>query len=148
MGSNALARRTASLRGAETVLLVEDAAAVRAVARLVLDRLGYTVLEAPNGEAALHLATKHRGPIHLLLTDVIMPELGGRQLAERLTALRPELRVLYVSGYTDDAVVRHGVLQPGIAYLPKPFTPEVLARKVRELLDSPSGPDPSPVRHG
>jgi len=124
-----------SLRGTETVLLVEDAAAVRAVTRQVLDRLGYTVLEAPNGQAALHLATKHHGPIHLLLTDVIMPELGGRQVAEQLRALRPEIRVLYASGYTDDAVVRHGVLQPGIAYLQKPFTREVLARKVREVLD-------------
>jgi CheY-like chemotaxis protein len=126
-----------SLRGTETVLLVEDAAAVRAVIHQTLDRLGYRVLEAPNGEAALHLATKHRGPIHLLLTDVVMPELGGRQLAERLSALRPELRVLYASGYTDDAVVRHGVLKPGIAYLQKPFTPEVLALKVREVLDAP-----------
>jgi len=137
-----------SLRGAETVLLVEDAAAVRAVTRQVLDRLGYTVLEAPNGKVALHLATKHHGPIHLLLTDVVMPELGGRQLAEQLTALRPELRVLYASGYTDDAVVRHGVLKPGSAYLQKPFTPEVLARKVREVLDSRQGPDPSHVRAG
>ncbi|MEX2156437.1 MAG: response regulator [Gemmatimonadales bacterium] len=137
-----------SLLSTETVLLVEDAAAVRAVTRQVLDRLGYTVLEAPNGKAALHLATKHHGPIHLLLTDVVMPELGGRQLAEQLTALRPELRVLYASGYTDDAVVRHGVLKPGIAYLQKPFTPEVLARKVREVLDSPQGPDPSHVRAG
>jgi two-component system cell cycle sensor histidine kinase/response regulator CckA len=126
-----------SLQGTETVLLVEDAAEVRAVTHLVLDRLGYTVLEAPNGKAALHLATKHHGPIHLLLTDVVMPELGGRHLAEQLTALRPELRVLYASGYTDDAVVRHGVLKPGIAYLQKPFTPQVLARKVREVLDAP-----------
>ncbi|HYT83053.1 MAG TPA: response regulator [Gemmatimonadales bacterium] len=135
-----------SLRGSETVLLAEDAAAVRAVTRQVLDRLGYTVLEAPNGAAALHLATKHHGPIHLLLTDVIMPELGGRQLAQQLIALRPELRVLYASGYTDDAVVRHGVLTPGVAYLQKPFTPDVLARKVREVLDSPHGADPSQVR--
>jgi PAS domain S-box-containing protein len=127
-------------RGTETVLLVEDAAAVRAVTRQVLERLGYTVLEAPNGEVALHVATRHQGPLHLLLTDVVMPELGGRHLAERLTALRPELRVLYASGYTDDAVVRHGVLRPGTAYLQKPFTPELLARKVREVLDAPRGP--------
>jgi CheY-like chemotaxis protein len=125
-----------SPRGTETVLLVEDAAAVRAVSRQVLERLGYAVLEAPDGKAALHLATKHRGPIHLLLTDVVMPELGGRQLAEQLTALRPELKVLYVSGYTDDAVVRHGVLEAGIAYLQKPFTPEILGRRVREVLDA------------
>ncbi len=126
-----------SPRGTETVLLVEDAAAVRAVTRQVLERLGYVVLEAPDGKAAMHLATKHRGRIHLLLTDVVMPELGGRQLAEQLTALRPELRVLYVSGYTDDAVVRHGVLEAGIAYLQKPFTPEILGRRVREVLDAP-----------
>ena len=126
-----------SLRGAETVLLAEDAAAVRTVARQVLERHGYTVLEAPNGEAALYLATKHHGPIHLLLTDVVMPGLGGRQLADQLRALRPELKVLYASGYTDDAVVRHGVLKPGIAYLQKPLTPEALARKVREVLNSP-----------
>jgi CheY-like chemotaxis protein len=136
-GVAAPATSNESLRGAETVLLVEDAAAVRAVTRQVLERLGYTVLEAPNGQAALHLATKHHGPIHLLLTDVVMPELGGRQLAEQLRARRPELKVLYASGYTDDAVVRHGVLQLGVAYLQKPFTPDVLARKVREVLDAP-----------
>ena len=124
-------------RGTETVLLVEDAAAVRAVTRQVLDRLGYAVLEAPDGKAALHLATRHRGPIQLLLTDVVMPELGGRQLAEQLRSLRPELKVLYVSGYMDDAVVRHGVLEAGIAYLQKPFTPDTLARKVRAVLDVP-----------
>src|SRR6266705_1020809 len=122
-------------RGRETVLLVEDAAAVRAVTRAVLERQGYTVLEAPNGEAALRLGAKHRGPIHLLLTDVVMPELSGRQLAEQLAALRPAMRVLYTSGYTDDAVFRHGVLEAGIAYLQKPFTPDALARKVREVLD-------------
>jgi PAS domain S-box-containing protein len=137
-----------SPRGTETVLLVEDAAAVRVVTRQVLDRLGYTVLEAPDGKVALHLATKHHGPLHLLVTDVVMPELGGRHLAEQLRALRPELRVLYVSGYTDDAVVRHGVLEAGTAYLQKPFTPEVLARKVREVLDAPHGPDRSHVRPG
>ncbi|MGH7590163.1 MAG: response regulator [Gemmatimonadales bacterium] len=129
--------------GTETVLLVEDTAAVRAVARQLLDRLGYTVLEAPNGQTALRLASTHHGPIHLLLTDVIMPGLGGRQLAEQLRAWRPELRVLYVSGYTDDAVVRNGVLGSGVARLQKPFTSESLARKVREVLDAPEGPDAS-----
>jgi two-component system, cell cycle sensor histidine kinase and response regulator CckA len=129
-------------RGRETILLVEDAAAVRAVTRALLERLGYVVLEAPHGEAALHLAAKHHGPIDLLLTDVVMPGLGGRPLAERLLAARPELRVLYASGYTDDAVVRHGVLETGIAYLQKPFTSEALARKVREVLERPRGPHP------
>jgi PAS domain S-box-containing protein len=122
-------------RGTETVLLVEDAAAVRAVAKQVLERQGYTVLEAPHGEAALHLAQKHRGPIHLLLTDVVMPVLSGRQLAEQLAPLRPDMKVLYASGYTDDSVVRHGILESGTAYLQKPFTPDSLARKVREVLD-------------
>jgi len=124
-------------RGTETVLLVEDAAAVRAVTRHVLERQGYAVLEASHGAAALELAANHAGPIHLLLTDVIMPGLSGRQVADRLTALRPDTQVLYASGYTDDAVVRHGVLESGIAYLQKPFTTESLARKVREVLDRP-----------
>jgi PAS domain S-box-containing protein len=123
-------------RGTETVLLVEDAAAVRAVSKQVLERQGYTVLEAPNGEAALRLAQHHDGPIHLLLTDVVMPLLSGRQLAEQLARARPGVKVLYTSGYTDDSVVRHGVLEAGTAYLQKPFSPESLARKVREVLDA------------
>jgi len=125
-------------RGTETVLIVEDAAAVRAVMRHVLERQGYAVLEASNGAAALELVAGHPAPIHLLLTDVIMPGLSGRQLADRLAALRPDTRVLYASGYTDDAVVRHGVLESGIAYLQKPFTTDSLARKVREVLDRPT----------
>jgi len=122
-------------RGTETVLLVEDAAAVRAVSKQVLERQGYTVLEAPDGDAALHLAQRHHGPIHLLLTDVVMPRVGGRELAERLRVDRPDTRVLYTSGYTDDSVVRHGILEGGVAYLQKPFSPQGLARKVREVLD-------------
>jgi PAS domain S-box-containing protein len=129
--------------GVETILLAEDADAVRAVARQVLARLGYTVLEASDGMSALRLAETHRGPIHLLLTDVVMPEIGGRMLAEQLRGQRPGLKVLYSSGYTADAVVRHGMLGPGIAFLQKPFTPEVLARKVRDVLDSPLGPKPA-----
>src|SRR5712691_11879200 len=124
-------------RGTETVLLVEDAAAVRAVAKQVLERQGYTVLEAPDGDVALHVAHKHRGPIHLLLTDVVMPVLSGRPLAEQLARVRPDIKVLYASGYTDDSVVRHGILEAGTAYLQKPFTPDSLARKVREVLDAP-----------
>ncbi|MDP3911421.1 MAG: response regulator [Gemmatimonadales bacterium] len=127
-------------RGTETVLLVEDSAAVRAVGKHVLERQGYTVLEAPNGEAALHLAGRHPGPIHLLLTDVVLPRLNGRQLAERIAASRPDTRVLYTSGYTDDSVVRHGILEGGVAYLQKPFSPDRLARKVREVLDAVSAP--------
>jgi CheY-like chemotaxis protein len=119
------------------VLLAEDADPLRAVARQILKRNGYTVLEAPDGKAALDKAAEHDGPIHLLITDVIMPEMSGRQLAERLRERRPELKVLFVSGYTDNAIIRHGVLEPGIAFLQKPFSPESLARKVREVLDLP-----------
>ena len=124
-------------RGSETVLIVEDAPAVRAVMRHVLTRQGYTVLEAPDGGEALRLAAEHTGPIQLLLTDLVMPVLGGRQLTEQLTELRPDTKVLYTSGYTDDAVVRHGLLETGVAFLQKPFAPEVLARKVREVLNAP-----------
>ena len=124
-------------RGTETVLLVEDAAGVRAVATQVLQRQGYRVLEASDGEDALHLAARHQGAIDLVLTDVVMPRVGGRELAERLLAVRPDTRVLYMSGYTDDSVVRHGILEGGVAYLQKPFSPEGLARRVREVLDAP-----------
>jgi len=122
-------------RGTETVLVVEDEAPVRSVARQVLERHGYTVLEAPSAEAALDIATRYSGAIHLLLTDVVMPGLNGRQLATRLADLRPDARVIFMSGYTDDAVTRHGVLEPGSAYVQKPFTPDAIARKVREVLD-------------
>jgi DNA-binding NtrC family response regulator len=125
-----------SLLGTETIVVTEDAASLRAAARQILTRYGYTVLEAPNGKAALALAASCADPIHLLLTDVVMPQMSGRELAERFQLQRPDAKVLYMSGYTDDAVVRHGVLQPGIAYLQKPFTPESLGRKVREVLDS------------
>jgi two-component system, cell cycle sensor histidine kinase and response regulator CckA len=116
-------------RGTETILVVEDSASVRMVTRQVLERYGYVVLEAPNGDTALRLAAKHHGPIHLLLTDVVMPGLSGRQLAERLTQLRPGIRVLYVSGYAD-------TLEPGVAYLQKPFAPETLARRLRDVMDA------------
>jgi two-component system cell cycle sensor histidine kinase/response regulator CckA len=124
-------------RGRETVLIAEDMAAVRAVTKQMLERQGYTVLEAPDGESALQLAGQHPGPIELLVTDVVMPMLGGRQLASRLRELRPNVKVLYISGYTDDAIVHHGILDAGIAYLQKPYTPDALARKVREVLGPP-----------
>jgi len=129
------AATTPAPRGTETVLLVEDAAAVRAVTKQMLERQGYTVLEAPDGEAGLRLAQRHRGVIHLLLTDVVMPRVGGRELAEHLVRVRPDVKVLYTSGYTDDSVVRHGILESGTPYLQKPFSPESLARKVRDVLD-------------
>jgi len=121
-------------RGTETILVVEDVTAVRGVAREMLERSGYRVLEAANGDAALRLAARHNGPIDLLLTDVVMPGISGRQLAAQLVELRPRLRVLYMSGYTDDAIVNHGMLEPGIHYLQKPFTRDGLARKVHDVL--------------
>ncbi len=124
------------LRGMETVLLVEDEDAVRDLARDILQARGYTVLEARHGAEALRISEQHPGPIHLMLTDVVMPEMIGRELADRLAVLRPETKVLYMSGYTDNAVVHHGVLDPGTIFLQKPFTAAVLARKVREILDS------------
>jgi len=119
----------------ETILLVEDAQRVRAVVREILEMSGYAVLEARHGAEALEVGNRHAGPIHLLVTDVVMPLMSGRKLAQRLATLRPALKVLYMSGYTDDAIVRHGVLASGIAFLSKPFTPDALALKVREVLD-------------
>jgi len=122
------------LHGTETVLVAEDMPAVRAVTRQMLARYGYTVLEAADGVTALEVAASFEGPIHLLLTDVVMPDLNGRDLAQRLQGMRRDMKVVYMSGYTDDAVVRHGVLEDGIVYLQKPFTPASLARKVRLAL--------------
>jgi PAS domain S-box-containing protein len=118
----------------ETVLLVEDEASLRELAREVLEAGGYTVLEAANGAEALALAERHNGDIHLLVTDVVMPRLGGRAVAERLASLRPRLRVLYLSGYTDDAVLQQGVVAEDVAFLQKPFTPDNLLGRVRQVL--------------
>jgi PAS domain S-box-containing protein len=122
--------------GTETVLLVEDEEAVRSLTRSVLQRCGYTLLEAPDGVEALAVAQKYGECIDLLVTDVVMPRMGGRELAERLAVPHPAARVLFLSGYTDDAVVRHGVQEAEVAFLQKPFTPSALATKVREVLDS------------
>jgi two-component system, cell cycle sensor histidine kinase and response regulator CckA len=116
-------------------LLVEDEEALLHLTRETLAQLGYTVMEARHGAEALLVAGQHQGSISLLLTDVIMPQLNGRELAERLLATRPGLRVLYMSGYTAGAIEQHGVLDPGTSFLQKPFTPDQLARKVREVLD-------------
>ncbi|HEV8550484.1 MAG TPA: response regulator, partial [Polyangiaceae bacterium] len=128
-------RPPATLRGTETVLLVEDQAQVRAVAAEILQKHGYRVIAAQNAGEALLLCETHRGTIHLLLTDVVMPRMSGAELARRLASTRPNMRVLCMSGYTDDSVVRHGALESGIAFLQKPFTPESLTRRVREVLD-------------
>src|SRR5438046_1497274 len=128
---------TAPAAGSETILLVEDEHLVRLLARKVLERAGYRVLVAAGGAEALDLAERYAGPIHLLLTDVVMPGMNGRELIRRLAPLRPDLRVLYMSGYADEAVAQHGVLDPGTAFLQKPFTPGGLADKVRGVLDTP-----------
>lgn len=125
------------LRGTETVLLVEDNDQVRAVARRVLQGSGYVVLEARRGDEALLLAERHEGPIHLLLTDVVMPEVGGRELAQQVRARRPQIAVLYTSGYSSDWA---GVNEPDAPFLPKPFTAAELIQKVREVLDRASKP--------
>jgi signal transduction histidine kinase len=122
-------------KGSETILLAEDDEAVRRLARRALEASGYRVLESAHGGEAVRVAEQHLGPIHLLVSDVIMPEMGGRILAERLTASRPGIKVLFMSGYTDDAVVRYGVLEAEMAFLQKPFTLSALARRVREVLD-------------
>ena len=127
--------RAAVPRGTETVLIVEDEAAVRALAKTALARKGYRVLEAANGGEALLLCESERSPIHLLVTDVVMPGLGGADLARRLAPLRPDMKVLFISGYADQAAARHGTIEPGAAYLEKPFSLDALARKVREVLD-------------
>ena len=121
-------------RGSETVLLVEDDEPLRTLAREILSIQGYTVLDAISPSEALRLADVHPGPIHLLLTDVVMPQMNGRQVADHLLAARPGLKVLFMSGYTDAAIVEHGVLEPGTHFLQKPFTPDGLSRKVREAL--------------
>jgi two-component system cell cycle sensor histidine kinase/response regulator CckA len=124
-----------SVRGSETILLVEDEPAVRGVARQLLERQGYAVLEAADGPAALALCHEAKASVDLLLTDVVMPGISGRDLADRLALQYPKLRVLFMSGYTNDAIVRHGMLEPGLDYVQKPFPSGVLFQKIREVLD-------------
>jgi two-component system cell cycle sensor histidine kinase/response regulator CckA len=130
-------------RGTETLLVVEDDPTLRQLTRGILEAQGYEVLIASNGADALETARQHTGkPIRLVLTDVIMPVMGGNVMAEWLQAMNPALKILFSSGYTDDAISHHGVLQPGIEFIPKPYTPSALARRVRALLDKPNAPIP------
>jgi two-component system cell cycle sensor histidine kinase/response regulator CckA len=122
-------------RGTESILLVEDDGDIREIAGEILTRQGYRVLDAGDADTALQLLRNHPGPVHLLLTDVVMPGMSGRKLAEHVCATRPEMKVLYVSGHTDDVILHVGVLHGSVAFLRKPFTPLGLARKVRETLD-------------
>src|SRR5216684_3539562 len=131
---NAIKSSDAASGGSETVLLVEDEESVRQLVRETLETKGYTVIEAENGEAALRMSDAHTAPIHMVITDVVMPGMGGRELAKRLLESRPHAKVLYLSGYTEDAIVQQGVLETETAFLQKPFTLQALSRKVREVL--------------
>ena len=120
---------------------MEDEDVLRRLICRILTLAGYKVLDATNGDEALSLCKEHDGPIDLMVTDVVMPKMGGRELAERVTSLRPEMKVAYMSGYTDDAVVRNGVLDPDMLFIQKPFTASSLARTVREVLGAPGKED-------
>jgi signal transduction histidine kinase/ActR/RegA family two-component response regulator len=123
-------------RGTETLLVVEDEPTVRQLARTVLEGQGYTILSASNGQDAINTARKHQGPpIRLVITDVVMPQMGGKPMADLLTKTYPNIKVLFTSGYADDAIAHYGVLDPGIDFLAKPYTPATLTRQVREILD-------------
>lgn len=134
IASNVKAER--SIEGNETILLVEDADGIRRLTQQCLESKGYTILAVSDGPEAVQLAKQHSTPIDLLLTDVVLPSLGGPELAKQLTVVHPETRILYMSGYTDDAIVHHGVLEPGIAFLQKPFSVDDLWNKVRSVLDT------------
>jgi DNA-binding NtrC family response regulator len=125
----------AARKGRETILLVEDQPEVRELARIVLADRGYSVINAQNPEDAEHQARSNGGQIHLLLTDVMMPGISGRELAKRITSRHPHIRVLYMSGYTNNVIAEDGMLEAGLSFLQKPFTPQTLVQKVRETLD-------------
>jgi len=127
---------TDDLTGSETILIVEDDDMLRNLAREILQLQGYRILDAENGIEALRISEEHRGQIHLMITDVVMPKMGGKKVADRLQPLYPQVKVIYMSGYTDNSIAHHGILAPGLNFLQKPFSPEVLARKVREVLDA------------
>jgi CheY-like chemotaxis protein len=127
-----------SVKGTETILVVEDEIVVRELAVQILKSQGYQVLEAGHGLEALQVVQELDGPLHLLLTDVVMPEMNGKDLAERLQAQRPDVRVIFMSGYSENVIAEHGILDEGIAFLPKPFSLEVLTQKIRAVLDEPA----------
>jgi CheY-like chemotaxis protein len=124
----------APIGGSETVLLVEDEESVRELVRETLKSKGYVVMEAADGTNGMKVAESHTGKIDMLITDVVMPGMSGRELAQRITAARQTIKVLFLSGYTEDAIIHEGVLEPGTAFLQKPFTLQALARKVRDVL--------------
>jgi DNA-binding NtrC family response regulator len=123
-------------RGTETILVVEDEETIRSLVHGILETRGYTVLEANCGADGLSICQQHPQPIHLLLTDVVMPQMSGPELAGNLASLRPEIKVLFMSGYTNNAICHDGMLDRNLAFIEKPFTPQSLARKVREVLDA------------
>jgi two-component system cell cycle sensor histidine kinase/response regulator CckA len=123
-------------RGSETILLVEDDEMVRTLVRETLLREGYRILDAPGPIEAKKISEQHKGPIQMMITDVVMPKINGRDLADQLTSKRPDMRVLYMSGYTDNAVLNSGILEKEVAFLQKPFTPTSLTEKVREVLEA------------
>jgi two-component system cell cycle sensor histidine kinase/response regulator CckA len=133
------------LRGCETILLAEDSASLREVAGQYLESLGYTVLGATSGTEALERAKDFQGPIHLLLTDVVMPEMSGTELAVHMAGLRPGIKVIFTSGYTDDTILRQGELDPGVVFIQKPYRPKALVRKIREVLGGPDQKSESPI---
>ena len=127
--------RPEMLHGSETILVVEDDAGVRGAVISILKSRGYKILEAHGGKAAIELLSKQKDPIPLMLTDVIMPEMSGKELAEKVRLIRPEIKILFLSGYTENVIAHHGVLEPGINFLAKPFTIQSLTQKVREVLN-------------
>ena len=120
---------------AKTIMLVEDEESVRTLSRIILEKEGYTIIEAKHGREALLLCEQYPGKIDLLLTDVVMPYVGGPELAEQISLLRPGIKVVYVSGYTDKAITQAGLLTEGVAFLEKPFTPQTLLRRLRQILE-------------
>ena len=131
------------LHGSETILVAEDSESLREMAEEYLESIGYTVLSAVSGEKALQRAKDFQGPIHLLLTDVVMPEMSGPELANHMSSLRPGVKIIFTSGYTDDAMARQGILDQNVAFIQKPYRPKALAKKIRQVLNGSPGEVPS-----